>query len=106
MGERPRIEDHQRHAAAIVAAVRRACDPREALRGAMGRSPNLGKPTGIIAAGKAAWAMVNAVEDLVGRPREFTVAEPAGSEALGMHVADHPIPTLRNLECAEVVQRR
>jgi hydroxypyruvate reductase len=102
----PRFDDHQRHALHVVEQVRRRCDPVPAMRSALAASPARERPSGIIAAGKAAWRMAGAFLDgLAASPPDAVIVEPAGDHHPGVLVADHPIPTRRNLECAAAVQR-
>lgn len=99
----PRFEDHREHIGKVIKAVLLACDPRALTDAAMRGSDVCGRPAGLIAAGKAAGAMLAAAEELVGRPNEFVAVEPAGTLRPRMSVADHPLPSERNIDAASRV---
>lgn len=107
----PRFEDHHRHAEAIIAAVLEAADPAIAMGKAWPAELNDGRPTALIAIGKASLEMARAAADRLGPslrrgvvlavPERIAEARlPAVVTVMGV---DHPLPTERNISAARAV---
>lgn len=98
----PIFPEHRAHCDAIVAAVRRACDPYELVRAKVPPRENWG----VLSIGKAAPAMDAACQSWL--DRRLVITTP-GTDLWGdpAHAAivDHPLPTRRNIDASERMVR-
>jgi glycerate 2-kinase len=106
------FRDHLGHAQTLVSAVLAACNPRTLTLQHLERL-ELGRgPVHVIAMGKASVAMTSAAGEWLGDRLRFgvciapqgTTRPPGFPGAVGLMLADHPLPTQRNMEAADVAR--
>src|SRR4051794_35287252 len=107
----PHFADHPAHARVIVAHIRAACDPAALLVSHLARVSGTKAPAGLLAIGKAADAMMAALSSRIPDPAlpRLVLAptgrpEPPPLPSTKRFLADHPIPTDRNLAAASAVE--
>jgi len=108
----PPPEKFRDHFDAVITAVLAACDPRELTARALRAEPFSSAPVHVIAFGKASMSMTHGAGEVLGHRLRIGcalapagVSRPAGfPQTVAAYPVDHPLPTDRNVEAAQVVR--